>query len=424
MRSLATFRIADMARTQRDFREMAQHLKDPAIRDFEAPAKGNRIVYDKIITGFGLRVTKAGAKAFILNYRTKGGRERRITIGSFPDWQTTAARDKAKELRRRINNGEDPLADIEAEREAPTVKELCKRFEDEHLPRKRPGTVVDYKSMVARHILPHFGPHVKVKDVTFADIDRLHRKITSSGHRRRANTVVAVLSKMFGLSIRWGMRDDNPARGIERNTEIQRKRHLVDDELARLLKALAEHEDKQAANIIRVLLMTGARRGEVLGMRWADVDLSKGTWTKPASSVKQDRDHVAPLSAPVRQLLYENYKQQIDKRRVLGEFVFPGIGDSGHVVEIKKSWRTICKNAGIEGLRIHDLRHSFASELVSGGATLPLIGALLGHSSASTTQRYAHMFQDPQRAAVEKVGAAISAAGNAPVEPTPLKRGR
>jgi integrase len=148
-------------------------------------------------------------------------------------------------------------------------------------------------------------------------------------------------------------------------------------------------------------------------MRWADIDFVKNTWSKPPSSTKQKEAHEVPLSAPARQLLNELRTQQMDKRRPLPEFVFPGSGRKGHVVEIKRGWRRICKNAGIQNLRIHDLRHSFASALVSDGASLPLIGALLGHSNPSTTQRYAHLFDSPMRKAVERVGAAIDAAGPA-----------
>ena len=163
-------------------------------------------------------------------------------------------------------------------------------------------------------------------------------------------------------------------------------------------------------------------------MRWSDYDAATGIWSKPPSSTKQKEHHSVPLSAPARQLLAEIAEVQAGKhRRGLPEFVFPGNGDRGHVVEIKRSWRTLCRSAGLENLRLHDLRHSFASQLASGGASLPLIGALLGHALPQTTARYAHLFDDPQRAAVERVGAVIIAAGKSTQvsEPVPLKpRGR
>jgi integrase len=385
---------------------VAEPLADALIKRLPVPAKGNRITYDDAVAGFGARVTANGHRGFILNYRTKAGRERRITIGEFPNWTTGAARIEARRLKQLVDRGGDPLADIVEQRQAPTVADLCDRFTQEHLPRRRHGTAVNYKILIDKHILPSLKDR-KVAEVGYADIDRLHRQISRDAPYA-ANRTVAVLSKMFSLAIRWQIRDDNPTKTIERNPENERKRYLSGDELTRLIKALSAHPDRQAADIIRVLLLTGARRGEVLSMRWADIDVTAGTWTKPASTTKQKKEHIVPLSAPTRQLLAEIAAKQ---KKPLGTFVFPSNGESGHVVEIKRAWRTLTKTADITGLRIHDLRHSFASQLASGGASLPLIGALLGHSSPSTTARYAHLFQDPQRAAAEKVGAVIAAAG-------------
>lgn len=301
---------------------------------------------------------------------------------------TGAARIEARRLKRQIDEGGDPLADIEAEREAPTVTDLCTRFVEEYLPRNRPGTALNYTILLDRYVKPHFGLHTKVAEVRFEDIDALHRKITRAGSPYAANRTVAMLSRMFNLSIRWGMRDRNPCRGIERNPENKRKRYLSGEELTRLTTALAAYSDRDIANIFRLLLLTGARRGEVLAMQWADIDLGTGIWIKPGSTTKQKTDHTVPLSAPARQLLAEIRERQTARRRVLGEYVFPGAGNTGHVVEIKKAWHSLCKAANINGLRIHDLRHSFASQLASGGASLPLIGALLGHSQPATTARY------------------------------------
>jgi integrase len=320
------------------------------------------------------------------------------------------------------------LGDIEEARTAPTVTDLCARFVEEYLPRNRPGTVLNYTILLDRYVRPHFGNHTKVADVRFEDIDALHRKVTTNGGPYAANRTVAVLSRMFSLAIRWGMCDANPCRGIERNSEVKRTRYLSGDELTRLTAALAAHPDPDIANIFRLLLLTGARRGEVLAMRWGDVDLTTGTWLKPGATTKQKTDHTVPLSAPCRQLLSEIRERQSAKKKVLPEYVFPGAGSTGHIVAIKRSWKALCAAADISGLRIHDLRHSFASQLASGGASLPLIGALLGHTQPSTTHRYAHLFQDPQRAAVERVAAIITAAeSNGGTEPTPLRpttRGR
>jgi integrase len=396
-----------------------QLLKGSEVRKLPRPQSGSRIFYDSEVPGFGVRVTANGVKAFVYNYRTLGGRDRRFTIGRWPDWSVTDARREARRLSHIVDEGGDPQGDLENLREAPTVADLLDRFEAEHLTRRRASTARDYRSAIAKYIRPHFK-NTKVADVTPEDCDKLHRKITAAGKLRRANTVAAILSKAFSLAIRWKMRSDNPCKGIDKNNEVTRRRYLSGDELQRLTAALAKHPDKRSADALRMLLLTGARRGEVLSMRWADVDLETGTWSKPASSTKQKEDHIVPLSAPARQLLSEIEQQQTAKHKALGEFVFPGAGGTGHVVEIKRGWRQLCKTAGISDLHIHDLRHSFASQLASGGANLPLIGALLGHSNPTTTSRYSHLFQDPQRAAVEKVGAIIDAATNGKPVPAPV----
>ena len=156
---------------------MAHHLTDSLVRNLTLPDHGNRIVYDdtKGLPGFGIRVTAAGNRSFILNYRVKGsGRERRYTIGGFPSWEVAAARKEAKRLRVVIDSGGDPQGDIDADRAAPTMGDLIERFTEEHLPRKRPGTARFYQLILRNHIEPHFGRHTKVADVKFADCDALH----------------------------------------------------------------------------------------------------------------------------------------------------------------------------------------------------------------------------------------------------------
>ncbi len=395
---------------------MSQHLTDSVVKSLPSPDAGNRITYDADVKGFGIRVTAAGARAFVLNYRTRSGRERRYTIGSFPDWKVAVARSEAAELKRRIDRGEDPQGNIEADRTARTVADMCQRFIDEHLPKTRPSTAREYRSIIDTFVLPAMK-HLKVADVSYSDVDGLHRKVTGQGAKYRANRVVAVLSKMFSLAVRWGWRTDNPAKGIERNQEEKRHRYLTGDELGRLTIALAQHNDQQAANIIRLLLLTGARRGEVQAAMWDQLDLTAGVWTKPGSATKQKTEHRVPLSGPARQLL-------ADLRTKAAEdavYVFPGRGGEGHRVEIKGDWAVICKAAGITAARMHDLRHTYASVLASAGLSLPVIGALLGHSQPATTARYSHLFDDPLRAATERVGAII--AGQPSAEVVQLKGG-
>jgi integrase len=210
---------------------------------------------------------------------------------------------------------------------------------------------------------------------------------------------------------RW--RADNPCKGIERNDEAKRKRYLTGAELERLSAALANHDDRDAADIFRLLLLTGARRGEIQAARWADVDLEKGVWTKPGATAKQRTEHIVPLNAPARQLIAE---------RPIGEseYIFPG-RNGGHRVEIKSNWRRICKAAQITGLRIHDLRHSYASILASSGVGLHAIGALLGHTQPQTTHRYAHLFDDHLRQATERVGEVVMPANKPKAKITPIR---
>jgi integrase len=393
---------------------MAERLTDKLAKSLPLPKAGNRIAYDSEVSGLGCRTTAAGARSFVLEYRTRAGRKRRYTIGSVGEWSVGAARDEARELKRQIDRGQDPMAEIRADREAPTVADLCLRFAEQHLPKKRPLTQRDYRAMINNEILPRLR-NVRVAEVTFADVDGLHRKITRAGAPYQANRAIAVLSKMFNLAIKLRMRADNPAKGIERNPEGKRHRYLSAEELLRLGKALTGCQDQQGANIIRLLLLTGARSGEARALRWDQLDLKTGIWAKPGATTKQRTLHRVPLSAPAWQLLTELAPAQD------GEFVFPG-RNGGHRVEIKKTWASLCKTARITGARIHDLRHTYASVLVSSGHSLPIIGGLLGHTQPATTARYSHLQDDPLRAATERAGAILSGRPRGKI--VPIKGGR
>ena len=325
-------------------------LTDASVKRLPLPAQGNRITYDPSTPGFGCRVTAAGHRAFVLTYYNRAGRQRRYTIGSFPDWSVVGAREEARRLKRLIDQGGDPLAEIEAERGAATVDDLIERFIEEHVSRKRAHTQYDYRNVIERHIRPALG-RMKVKEVAWSDVDGLHRRITKAGRATQANRVIAVSSKMFALAIRWKMRADNPVKGVERNQERKRKRYATAAELKRLTDALDKHDDQQAADIFRLCLLTGCRVGEAMSVRSSDVDLTAGLWTKPGSTTKQRTDHVVPLSGPAKQLLAEL------RGRTNGPWVFPADSAPGHRVTVQKSWLAICKAAKITGLRVHDLRH-------------------------------------------------------------------
>lgn len=424
-------------------------LTDAMVKDLASPASGNRIVYDSEVKGFGVRITKAGARAFILNYRASG-RERRITIGSYPDWKTTPARDQAKELKKRIDVGEDPMGTRHALRAAPTMDDLADRFEEEHITKRRAATEKDYKSILKLYVRPELGK-LKVADIRHSDIERLHARIAKKAPYR-ANRTVAVLSKMFSLAVKWEYRTDNPARGIERSPEEKRERFLSPAEIEKLAGVLATHREKVTANAIRLLLLTGARKGEMLSAQWSEFDLDAAVWVKPSAHTKTKKEHRIPLSAPALLLLTEMKKEAQKKldeenrtrapkapERKL-TCLFPG--DRGEPISApRKAWVSICRQAGLayeepkldakgkpvldkDGkpvtvwqptVRIHDLRHTYAAILASAGLSLPIIGRLLGHTQAATTQRYAHLMDDPLRAATERVGAIVSGKPSAEV---------
>src|SRR5262245_51945614 len=391
-------------------------LTDTTAKQLTIPAHGNKITWDDAIRGFGVRVTAAGARSFVLNYRRKSdGRERRITIGAFPDWSTTAAREEAKRLKREIDGGADPIGEQEQSRAAPTVADLCERFLADYVPRKRPATQRDYRQQIAADILPALG-EMKVAAVTFADVDSLHRKISKRAPTH-ANRVLALLSRMFTMAIRWGMRPDNPVRGIERNTEGKRQRYASPAELARLSAALAELRDQAAANAVRLMLLTGARRGEVLAAKWKDFDLPAGMWTKPASTTKQKKTHTVPLSDAACRLLGE-MQDAADDGAV---YLFPA-RRTPYRLDIDDAWAALRKAANVPDVRLHDLRHTYASVLASAGLSLPVIGALLGHATPITTARYSHLFPDVQRAATERASAIITGKEAAEILPFATKR--
>jgi integrase len=416
-----------ITRTSTDLCDVAERLTDKLVAALAPPPKGNRIRWDGG-SGFGVRVTSAGARAFVLRYRNAAGRDTQITIGSPPAWNVAKARKHADRLRHQVDSGFDPLAERKSTRGAPTVAELADRFEAEHLIRRRPKTARDYRALLRLYIRPAMGTF-KVASVKLSDVERLHRKIAPTAPYM-ANRAVAVLSKMFALAIKWEMRVDNPTKGIERAPEVKRQRFLSPAEIVRLSEVLASHPEQVSANVVRLLLLTGARRGEVLSARWDQFDLTGGVWVKPAATTKQKADHRIPLSAPSLQLL-AGMKIEADlenDRRVRHKlpaqrFLFPG--KEGHPLsEIKHFWATVREKAGITGVRLHDLRHTHASILASLGLSLPIIGALLGHTQPATTARYTHLLDDPLRVATERLGAIVTGAAKFGGEVVPIAGGR
>ncbi|MBL4544138.1 MAG: tyrosine-type recombinase/integrase [Rhodobacteraceae bacterium] len=368
------------------------------MNSIEPPKTGYVLKADARLPGFGVRVTANGVRSFVLNYRC-AGRLRRITIGRYPDWTVAAARKRASELRREVDVGIDPMTERQSAISAPTVRDLFDRYCRDHLPKKRASSQKTDIAMFRNMILPAFGAS-KVNQITYDHCDSLHRKI-SKRTPIQANRVVGLLRKSFNLAIRWRWIDANPAIGIVLNPETKRERYLSRDEIKRLHEAMDGHPEQTSCDIVRFLILTGCRSGEAFRARWEQFDGDLRIWTKPASTTKQKRLHRVPVSMAVSELL---------RRRRDGaesEWVFPS--QTGKpFVSIKRTWARLCNKADIEDARLHDLRHTFASLLASHGSTLPVIGAMLGHSQANTTARYAHLFDETLAAAAETASISIS----------------
>jgi integrase len=370
-----------------------------SVKNLKAPKEGNTIRYDDQIQGFGVRITARGIVAFILNYRI-AGRERRYTIGRYPEWSADAARDEALELRAKIRKGADPLEERESSRTEPLMSDLANDYVERHaLPHKRHGSVRNDRQMLERLILPRLG-RLRVRAVGRRDIESLHASLKATPYH--ANRVLSLLSTMFSLAMEWKWRDDNPAKGLQRYQEDKRETWLSEVQLRRLEAALRAYRDQEAAHAIRLLIVTGARAGEVLQAEWAHFDLERGVWTKPSHHTKQKKIEHVPLNRAALSVLSD----LADGRR--GGFLFPGKQGVGPRVTLRRPWIQVLKAAGLtkeerfQGkrriltrhrptVRIHDLRHTFASHLVSRGESLHKVGKLLGHTSPQTTERYAHL---------------------------------
>jgi integrase len=363
--------------------------------------------------GFLLRVTPAGAKAWCVQYRIRDTqRQREITIGDVRSWPIAEARKHGHALRREIDTGGDPLGEREDKRAAPNVTELAELFIAEALPSRAPRTQEEYRAMLRGWILPAIG-RLKVAAVDRNDIQKLHDRISAAGKKRRANAIKSLVSCIFNQAIVWGLRapHTNPAELVRSNPEHGRERYLTTEEIARLVEVLERWRPKRPDSVdaIKLALLTGARRGEIAGMTWGDVDLRTGIWTKLAGQTKQRRLHRVPLNEAAIAVL-QTRKAELDAKsgarvvQLRADFVFRGGGSKTHCNLLERDWAVIRAAAGIEDVRFHDLRHSYASMLVGEGLSLPIIGKMLGHSKPATTARYAHLADKPLRDAAEIVG--------------------
>ena len=372
-----------------------------------ALGEADRFLWDTDLAGFGLKVTPAGARVYVVQYRA-ARRLRRYTIGRHGSpWTPEAARREAARLLGIIARGDDPAQAKETAKAEPTFAAFAERYMADHAAlHKKPSTVKDQRSLLRCHLVPAFG-RLRLSAITPQLIERLQRKMAAT--QRRANYARDVLAAMFTRAAEWELVPEgfNPARRVRKFKEPRgRERFLSHEELARLGIALGTAETagwSPAAAIagLRLLIFTGARKSEILGLHWRMVEFERALLRLPDSKTGEK---VIYLSAPALQLLAE-------LPRIAGNpHVLPGERSGRHLVNVEKTWRRVRHDAGLDDVRLHDLRHSFAAIGAGAGLGLPVIGALLGHTESATTQRYAHLAADPVRAANEAIGRRIAAA--------------
>lgn len=358
-------------------------------------------IWDSDLPGFGIRIFGSGRKSYLVQYRT-GRRTRRITLGKHGALTPDEARKEARQILAAVARGADPAEEAKRERHSPTVGDLCNRFLNEHVDRHtKPKTAEGYRVLIRRFIRPRLGTF-RVSDVTRADVAALHAHMNDRPYQ--ANRAVAVLSKMFNLSEQWGWRPEmsNPCKYIKPYAEKKRERFLSPEEISRLGQVLrqVEQEGSETASAIlaiRLLLLTGCRMNEVLTLKWEHV---KGDRLRlPDSKTGAKTIFLGPEAMDLLQRA-----QRVDGN----EYVIVGRADGKHLHEIQRPWRRIRARAGLNDVRLHDLRHSFASVAVAHGESLPVIGKLLGHAQPQTTAQYAHLAEDPTQGAAARISSRIA----------------
>jgi integrase len=401
-----------------------------AIQALPVPEPGKRAYhYDSKTRGLVVSVTETGAKTFQV-YRKVKGKPERITLGRFPDLTVEQARKKAAVVNGAVAKGENPNDARRAERGEMTLDDLFREYRERTAEfNKRSDKAQDTYDLY----LAHWGKR-KLSSVTHSDVSKWHRALPEEIKKRRerqnaervekagrgkkrvkvarvvkghvsANIALKLLHVMFNKAINeWRIwKGENPAHGIPKFRESSRERFIRSDEMPRFFKALAEEENATIQDYIFVSLLTGARRSNVLAMRWEDISFERAEWRIPET--KNGTPQTIPLVSEVVTIL------QRRKPTEAKGFVFPGSGKSGHLVEPKKGWQRILGRAGLADLRLHDLRRTLGSWQASTGANLSVISKTLHHSNIDTTMIYARLSQEPVREAMQKAGAAMLSAG-------------
>lgn len=372
------------------------NLNDKFIKSLPLPKGKHKIYWDDRLIGLGIRITDNNAKSFVLRY-VINGRERKYTLGGYPALSYSAARDMAIQLKGEITKGHDPLDERRAIHSTPTVKQLAEDFLKAKEKVLRPNTLKDYREFFfKKHIIAKFG-NLKIDSIGKKEIESFHRSFSDTP--RMGNRVLEIMRVMFNTAVSWEILEKNPTQGIKKFPEHKRERYLSEDEIGRLTKVLDAEPNQMSANIIRLILLTGSRKGEVLSARWQDFEGE--VWAKPAFLTKQNKISRIPLSPEAVDILQKMKTKIVSEKKLATftdnrivsteQYLFYNTQTKTHQKDIKRFWLEVCKKAKIKDATIHDLRHTFASILVSNGVGLEVIGKLVGHSNIRTTQRYAHL---------------------------------
>jgi integrase len=370
------------------------------------PGETDAMHWDDELKGFGLRVWPSGRKVYMVMSRVKG-RLRRITIGPHGPVTPEQARIRAHEILSEAKAGRDPAKELDQARKAPTMKGLGERFLKEHVAvRCKPSTQAEYKRSVELFINPKIGTR-KVTDIERQDIAELHHGLNHIPYQ--ANRTLGVLSKMFNLAEVWGLRPDgsNPCLHVKKYVEEKRGRFLSPEEFAALGKVLREveqdgSETQSAVNAIRLLMLTGCRLSEITTLKWDYVDIKARELRLPDSKTGAKVVHFGKTAVDVLSSI-----MKLDDN----PYVITGTKMVGsRLTDLQHPWRRIRTKAGLDNVRIHDLRHSYASGALALGEGLTMIGKLLGHTQVQTTARYAHLANDPVKSAAGRVSDTIGAA--------------
>lgn len=386
---------------------------------YQGTGNARYVLWDDEVPGFGLRVFPSGKKSFLLSYRTQG-RKRLMTIGVYGALTVDQARVKARALLSQVETeGVDPLAVREQERQGETVRDLCEAYLERYAKPHKKSWREDERRINSR-LLPAWA-NLKARALKRADVAALHSRIgTKEGKPYEANRVRELVAKMFELARSWGFVPEdqrNPAQGIDDYREHKRDRWVTPEELPRLAQAINEEPNETARNALWLYLLTGCRKAELLRAQWDHIDWHRAELKLPET--KAGRAHYVPLSAPALELLRQM------PHEAGNPFILPGRGprkavqtaerQPTHLINIDKPWRRVRRVAGVEDVRLHDLRRTVGSWLAQSGNSLHLIGRVLNHSNQSTTAVYARFGEDSVRAALEQHGARLlGVAGVAP----------